>query len=386
MLVSDVRYACRVLWRSPGFTTAVVLTLALGIGANVALFGVADALLLRSLPVPQPDQLALLTTRTGRGDVNLELWYPLFAELRARTRTLRLFAGTSGEDRMQLRVASAKELEEATVALVSGNFFEVLGVGAAQGRVLAVSDDFLVQMPVAVLNHRYWQRRFGGAASAIGQQLVIQSVPFTIVGVAPRGFAGHVVGESPDLWVPATAQPRLWGGLDRTQMSNADWIRVGGRLSDRASLAQAQAEVSVAFGAIERDWQATAKARGLPEKAQVVVSDGRRGFSTLRSRFERPLEVLGAAVGLLLLVTCVNVASLVTTRVASRRREIAIRLAVGARRRDIVRQHLIESLVLAFAGGAAGCWRRSGRPTRCSRCSATTSPSPRWRHRSTPGC
>src|SRR5687768_1577273 len=220
MLASDVRYVCRVLWRSPGFTAAVVLTLALGIGANVALFVVADALLLRSLPVPQPDQLALLTTRTGRGDVNLEMSYPLFSELRARTRTLRLFAGTSGEDRMQVRVASAKELEEATVALVSGNFFEVLGVGAAQGRVLAVSDDGAAQMPVAVLNHRYWQRRFGGAASAIGQPLVIQNVPFTIVGVAPRGFAGHVVGESPDLWVPTAAQPQLWAGLDRTQMTN----------------------------------------------------------------------------------------------------------------------------------------------------------------------
>ena len=175
MLAFDVRYAWKVLRNNLGFTAAVVLTLALGMGANLALFGVADALLLKTLPVRQPEQLTLLTIRSERGETNLEMSHPLFTELQARTSTVRLFAGTSGEDRMQARVASARELEELTVALVSGNFFDVLGVGAVRGRVLTAADDDSPEAPVTVLNHRYWQRRFGGQDSAIGQQLHLLS-------------------------------------------------------------------------------------------------------------------------------------------------------------------------------------------------------------------
>ena len=356
MIGHHVRYAFRVLSASPGFTAAAVITLALGIGANTALFSVFDALLLKSLPVAEPDRLAVLSVRNARGEPNLEFSFPVFKAFEARSRTLAgLAAGTAGSDRTQVRVPPAADIETATLALVSGNFFHVLGTPAALGRVFSASDDAAADAePVAVLNHKYWTTRFGASPTVLGRQLIVQNVAFTVVGVAPRGFFGHVVGESPDIWVPAGAQPRLWGGLDYLGMTQVDWLRLVGRLAPGTTHAAAQAELERTFADLGREWKGTPQGRGFPAGATLVVSEGRRGFSDLRTRFEGPLKILAGVVTLVLLLTCVNVAGLLTARTAAREREIAVRIAVGAGRGHLTRQFLIESLVLAAIGGSAG--------------------------------
>jgi predicted permease len=350
MLGRDLRYAMRVLRGNPGFTAAAVFTLALGIGANTALFSVFDALLLKQLPVADPDSLVLLVYRNPGGERNLEFSYPIFSELRERNRTLTaLIAATSGEDRMQVRIPPATDAEVVKVALVSDNFFDTLGVRPAIGSLLLDDDQ-----PRAVLSHRFWTARFAEAATVLGQTVVVHGVPFTIAGVAPPGFFGHVVGEAPDMWVPASRQPQLWSGLNYLQASNVDWLMLMGRTRAGVTLPQAQADLASAMHAIEEAWKGTPKAGGLPHALTFEVTRGERGVSRLRDRFDKPLRVLMLIVGLVLLVACVNVASLLTARHASRESEIAIRQAIGAQTRHLATQFVAETLLLALAGGAAG--------------------------------
>jgi predicted permease len=208
--------------------------------------------------------------------------------------------------------------------------------------------------PTAVLSHRYWKSRFASNAAVIGQTVFIENVAFTIVGVAPPSFFGNVVGESPDVWVPASVQPQLWGGVDLRDNSSVDWLMLMGRLRPGVSQVQARADLQLILEGVEREWKQTPKARGLPVGATMEIAPGHRGFSELRERFDRPLRILMGAVGLVLLVACLNVASLLVARNTAREREIAIRIAVGARNRDLARQFLAESLVLSAMGGGLG--------------------------------
>ena len=353
MLRRDVLYALRVLRRNPGFTTATVLTLALGIGANTALFSVFDALLLKRLPVEDPAGLILLASRNPTGERNREFSYPVYSALLERNSTLSgLAAATSGEDRMPVRIPPAADTEILKVAIVSGNFFQVLGVRPAIGELIRTGTP--AEQPVAVLSHRLWSERFAQARSVLGQPMFVQGVVFTIGGVAPPGFFGHVVGEAPDVWLPADQQPRLWSGLNRLEATNVDWLMLIGRIRPGVALAHAQADLASTLRGIEEEWKNTPKAGGLPHGRTLEVTPGAKGVSPLRERFDTPLRVLMIIVALVLLVACVNVASLLTARYALREREIAIRLAIGARNHHLATHFIVETLILTMVGGAAG--------------------------------
>ncbi len=356
MLALDLRYAMRVLRGSPAFASAIILTLGLGIGANTAVFSVIDALLLRPLPVPDAERLVVLSMRNARGEENLELSYPVFQELRSRNHTLAdLAAGTSGSDRVQVRVPSSAEVETASLAFVSANFFETLELTPARGRLFRTAlESSSDSEPVVVLDHGFWQSRFAGSEAIIGQSLLIQNVPFTIVGIAPHGFFGHVVGESPDVWIPAVTQARLSTASNYVEDARVDWLRLIGRLRPGVTHSSALADLQTVYRQIEEDWKPSAKQRGLVDGGVIMVREGHNGFSDLRSEFERPLTTLSVVVGLVLLLSCVNVASLLTARSASREREIAIRVAIGAGRRQLARLFLAEGLVLAVLGGTCG--------------------------------
>jgi predicted permease len=356
MLVLDLRYAIRVLRGSPAFASAAILTLGLGIGANTTLFSVIDALLLKSLPVPEPERLVVLSMRNASGQENLELSYPVFQELRSRNHTLAdLAAGTSASSRVQVRIPPSTEVETVSLAFVSGNFFETLGVSPARGRLFrTTSESSMESEAVVVLDHGYWQARFAGSDGVIGQNLLIQNVPFTIVGIASQEFFGHVVGESPEVWIPAVAQPRLSTASNYIDNTSVDWLRLIGRLRPGVSEASALADLQAVYRQIEQDWKPTPKRQGLIEGGVLMVRAGHKGFSDLRSQFEHPLRTLTVVVGLVLLLSCVNVASLLTARTTSREREIAVRLAIGAGRRHLARLFLAESLVLAVVGGICG--------------------------------
>ena len=259
-----------------------------------------------------------------------------------------------GGTRRPVRVRDARDGDTALVAVASPTLFDVLGVAARIGRMLTPDDEVPGAAPAAVLNHRYWKARFGGSADAVGQTVFIQNIAFTIVGVAPPGFFGHVVGESPDLWVPTNMQPRLWAGRDFLDHAGVDWLLLVGRLRPGVGEAQAQADLQAILRGVEQEWKETPKARGLPRSITIEVSTGGRGYSELRERFDRPLRILMGAVGLVLLIAGLNVASLLVARNGARERELAIRVAVGARSRDLARQFVAESLVLSALGGATG--------------------------------
>ncbi len=356
MLALDLRYAVRALRRSPGFAAAAILTLALGIGANTALFSIIDSLLLKSLPVPEAERLVVLSMRNARGDENLELSYPVFLELRDRNHTLvDLAAGTSTSNRVQVRIPPSTEVETVSLASISGNFFETLGVNAARGRLFTnVLEGARSAEPTLVLDHGYWQTRFAASESVLGQRMLIQNVSFTIVGIAPPAFFGHVVGESPDVWIPVATQPLLSTATNYLESTNVDWLRLIGRLQAGVTHSAALADLQAVYRQIEQDWKPTPKANGLVDGGVLMVRDGRKGFSDLRTQFDRPLKTLLGVVALVLLMSCVNVASLLTARIASREREIVIRLAIGAGRRHLARLFLAESLVLAILGGSCG--------------------------------
>jgi hypothetical protein len=237
--------------------------MALGIGANTALFSVLDAVVLKSLPVRDPDRLVGLSLRNARGDRIIGFSYPLFSELRARNRALAGMVAISWADRLPLRLPPAAETETATVTMVSSDFFEVLGVQAQLGRALTAADDQPPGAhPVAVLSQRYWRSRFGSNPSVIGHTVLIQDVGVTVVGIAPPGFFGSMVGELPDLWVPAMLQPLLWPGRNFLAAANTDWLMLMGRLRTGVSRTQAQGDLERMFEQIQRDWQPTPMRQG----------------------------------------------------------------------------------------------------------------------------
>jgi predicted permease len=371
-LTGDFRFALR-LWRHrPVFTAVALLSLALGIGANTAIFSVMDALVLRLLPVRQPEQLVLFGTGRSMGIFNsfpdgaIELFSPPFFE-HARQRN-QVFADLAAVESMSADVharfggGSAEleplGLEPLKIRLVSGNYFTLLGVGAAAGRVLTPADDGKPGAnPVAVMSHALWQRRFPNDTGVVGRTLTFNGTVFTIIGVASREFFGTMVDESPDLWIPLAMQGRVQPWLDDPQGTLSQSLWLIGRLKAGVSTANAQANTNVLY----QQW--LHQVAGTPpsaervldmQKARVDLTPAASGLSNLRRQFSQPLRILMVLVGLVLLISCVNIANLLLAQAAGRQREIAVRLALGADRRRLIGQLLSESLLLALIGGAEG--------------------------------
>ena len=366
-VVQDLRYALRQLRKSPGFTAVTVLTLALGIGANTAIFTVVNALLLKMLPVSRPDQLVVvgdpsLPNNQSNGTPRTDIFsYPLYKELRDHNSVFSGLSAAGSDHHIELAAGQGEASTEKVIGrMVSGNYFSVLGLKPAAGRLLSSSDDTSEDAnPVAVLSYGFWQRKFALSPSVIGRDIRLNGSPFTIVGVAPEGFDGDVVGEQMALFVPLSMQPEIVRGRHWLHAGNVSWLTLMGRLLPNATPAQAEANLNVVFQqAVKGPYGAALSAddrTAIREThMKIQVAPGGEGFSDLRRDYRVPLLLLMGIVGLVLLIACVNVANLLLARASARNREIAIRLAIGADWPRLLKQLLTESVLLACLGGIAG--------------------------------
>jgi predicted permease len=366
-LLHDIRYALRQLGRTPGFTAVAVFTLALGIGANTAIFSVVNALLLKMLPVRDPQQLMVVgdptfTNGNSNGTPRADIFsYPLYKQLRDRNAVFNGLCAGATESRIEIDFGSSQSPDTRIAGrMVSGNYFNVLGLEPAAGRLFTDSDDTAENAnPVVVLGYRYWQNRLSGSSSIVGQSVRLNGFPFTVVGVAPAGFDGDVVGQQMNLYVPLSMQPEIVRGRHWRNLPNSSWLSLIGRLKTGITPAQAQANLNTVLNqAIQSDYGASLSAddrKALQEDPlKISVSPGGGGLSELRGDYRTPLLLLMGIVGLVLVIACVNVANLLLARAAMRSREFAVRLAIGANCRQVLQQLLTESVLLAVVGGIAG--------------------------------
>lgn len=345
ILAQDVRFALRTLRKSPGFTLAVILTLALGIGANTAIFSLIDAVILRTLPVRDPERLVFLEA-VSRGGTDGDFSPALYEQIRDHNESL---SGVVAFDGTRLSADVDGQPDVLWGECVSGNFFDLLGVRPQRGRALTGEDDRPASPPAAVISHRYWERRFGLDPAVVGRTITLKSIPFTVVGVAPEGFLGIEPGWSPDLWMPLAH----W-----TRVRLNDHVSVGilGRLKPGMGRERAQAELDAIYrGSGLQPSGSTPSSPGQQSPpSRLVLTPGARGLSDLRDQFSLPLAILMAVVLAVLLIACANVANLMLARATARRKEISLRLAIGAGRARLIRQLLTESVLLALAGGLTG--------------------------------
>jgi predicted permease len=344
-----MKFAFRQLLKNRGFTAVAILTLALGIGANTAIFSVLDKLLVRPLPVKDPQRLALVGQPRRDGNVDFDFNYPLFLDYQRHNTVFSQLSATSEMD-VGLGTGGATDRQRALV--VSGNYFAMLGVNAALGRTFANNEGTEIDdAPVVVLSHGLWQRRFGADPQVIGRNVTINARPFTVIGVAPREFSGTSRATIPDLYIPITMYRQLTGPLQggehplRTRFFT--WLYMMGRLKDGATQEQAQA----AMNKLAAEVYAATPAN---TSTNLVVLPGVQGFTHDLSDARLPLNLLLCISGLVLLIACANLANLQLARATGRAREFAIRLALGAGRRRLVQSLIMESVLLAMLGGGLG--------------------------------
>jgi macrolide transport system ATP-binding/permease protein len=374
-LTLDLRYALRTLFKNRAVSAFAVMSLALGIGANTAIYSFMDAILLRALPIPDPNALVVVSWRSkpfspSKGDpfvlhsidgstfpfsggVEARIFpFPAYERLQAASAPVlsTLFAYFSAG---QLNVMVRGEAELANGQYVTGNFFSGLAVSPAAGRLIVADDDRLGAPSVAVVSHGYSERRFGGAANAVGQPILINNLPFTVVGVAPPEFFGVDPGAAPSLYLPLRSETLLVPSSARKyQDPNYYWVGMMGRLRSDVTMTQADTALAAAFAG----WVVTT-ATNDGERANLPalrLDSGAGGLDTLRRRYSKPLYVLMGMVALILAIACANTANLLLARASARQREIAVRLSIGAGRFRLIRQLLTESLVLASIAGALG--------------------------------
>lgn len=364
-LWQDMRYALRQVRKSPGFAITAVVTLALSIGANTAIYSVFDQVMLRRLPVRDANQLVVLErqgsdtgwTNDHGGPEGSYFSYPMYKDLRDRNQ---VFDGLIASDIAQTGVQWHKQPELANTELVSGNYFDVLGVQPAAGRLFVQSDDVVQNAnPVVVLNYAYWQRRFGLDPRVIGDILMINGHPFTVIGVAAPGFQSMQLGYSPAIYTPMMMKPEVTPSWNELDGRRTKWLNIIGRLKPGMTRAQAEAGIDPLWHAIRDEelkeiHNKNDKFReSFGPKSHLFLRNGARGFSQL-DQYRVPMMIVMGMVLLVALMACANVATLLLVRAAGRIREMSVRYAMGARRSRIIRQLLSEGLFLGIAGGVLG--------------------------------
>ena len=365
----DVRYGARMLLKTPAFTAVAILSLALGIGANTAIFSLINAVLLKMLPVEDPQQLVLLTDPDANGvsigmssGVRGLLSNREFEGLRTRTQS---FTGMFAVNQMDRRnvIVDGQPPEEVNIRLVSGDYFTVLGPRTAAGRVFTAADDHGPgTAPYAVASYSFWQRRFGGSPAIFDKTIRANDAALRVIGVAEPRFRGENVGDAPDLWIPLAMQPqmmpgRMWLRDDAEHpFDKVMWLHAIGRLKPGVTMQQAKANVNVVFKQIVAEEFANLPQNDRKDNGDqsLDLHPAANGLSSLRGNFAEPLYVLMAIVAMVLLIACANVANLLLARAAARQKEIGIRLALGAERSRVIRQFLTESVLLSVLGGLAG--------------------------------
>jgi putative ABC transport system permease protein len=368
-MLQDIRYALRQLRKSPGFTITVILTLALGIGANTAVFTLFDQVLLRMLPVERPKELVRFewsgafrgSMSSFGGDSDNYFSYPMYKDLRDQSQ---VFTGILGADKGEVGVSWHNQADNEDAEVVTGNYFQLLGLKPAVGRLLTPEDDTAKNAnPVVVLSYNYWRTRFGAVRDVVGQTVLINGHPFTILGVAPANFDSAIGGYKPGIFVPvsmvAIALPWRAPIEDLTNHQSV-WLTLVARLKPGVTAEQAQASLAPLWHALRTNEYALYKGKSerfrknFIDLSQLKVLDDSKGFSPGRVGLEKPLKILMSMAGLLVVLCAINVATLLLLRAANRAREMSMRYALGAKRSRIISQLFVEGGLLGLGGAAAG--------------------------------
>jgi predicted permease len=355
----DVRFGWRMLRKSPGFTATAILTLALGIGANTAIFSMMDKVLLQNLPVRNPDELVLISTTLPRTGENDSFSYPMYRDIRDKSDS---FSGVIAMGGAQMAVSYSGQSEHVRGRLVSGNYFDVLGVRPWIGRLFSQDDDRIPGAnPIAVLSYGFWERRFGKDAALVGKTILLNEHPMTVVGIAAPGFYGTELSDAPDVFVPLMMTSVFMPmPANRMQSHTHWWLTIMARRKPDVSLPQAQASLEVLYHQLRQaESQQLLQGENDFSKKQffarvITLTPGNQGNPHLQAEMGKPLMMLFAVTGIVVLILCANLANLLLARASARGQETAVRLALGAGRLRLLRQWLTESLLISILGGAAG--------------------------------